>query len=91
LQQVNPDLPCFLFGHSMGGLTVNAYLGHNPDIAKRLAGVIYSAPYLGAPEGQINLGMKISSHFLKYVLEEFALAAPLQLHKVCKKKIYMRQ
>jgi hypothetical protein len=35
----------------MGGLTVNAYLGCNPEISKRLAGVIYSAPYFGAPEG----------------------------------------
>lgn len=91
LEQVNPDLPCFLFGHSMGGLTVNAYLGYNPDIAKRLAGVIFSAPYFGAPDGQVNFGMKICAHLLKYMLEEFALAAPLHFHKVCKKKVYMRQ
>lgn len=54
LEQVKPNLPCFLFAHSMGGLIINSYLGCNPDIAARLAGVIYSAPYFGAPEGQIN-------------------------------------
>jgi alpha-beta hydrolase superfamily lysophospholipase len=91
LEQVKPDLPCFLLGHSMGGLVVNSYLGYNPEISKRLAGVIYSAPFYAMPDGQVNFGMKVASHCLKHVLEEFVLAAPLQLHKVCKKKIYMRQ
>lgn len=30
LLQVSPDLPCFLLGHSMGGMTVNTYLSLNP-------------------------------------------------------------
>jgi hypothetical protein len=34
--------------------------------------------------------MKIASHVLKYVLEEFVIAAPMSFHKVCKKKIYFR-
>ena len=30
LKEVDPELPCFLLGHSMGGLTVNTFLGLNP-------------------------------------------------------------
>ncbi len=50
LKQADPNIPCFLMGHSMGGLTVNTYLGLNPNIAERLAGVIYTAPFFGMPE-----------------------------------------
>jgi alpha-beta hydrolase superfamily lysophospholipase len=75
----------------MGGLTVNSYLGFNPEIAKRLAGVIYSAPFFGSPDGQINFGIKIASHVLKHVLEEFVVSAPLPLHKVCRSKPHIRQ
>lgn len=91
LEQVKSDLPCFLLGHSMGGLTINSYLGFNPEIAKRLAGVIYSAPFFGAPDGQINFGIKIAAHVLKHVLEEFVVSAPLPVHKVCRNKVQMRQ
>jgi len=75
----------------MGGLTVNTYLGFNPDITKRLAGVIYSAPFFASPEGQMNAGIKIAAHTLKHVLEEFVCVAPLCLHKICRKKAYVRQ
>ena len=51
MEELLPDGPCTLVGHSMGGLTVNSYLSFNPEIAKRLAGVIYSAPFFGSPEG----------------------------------------
>ena len=33
LQQVRPDLPLFLLGHSMGTLVLNSYLTLNPEIA----------------------------------------------------------
>ena len=44
----------------MGGLTVNTFLGLNPKIAERLAGVIYSAPFFGMPEyAKLNFFEKI--------------------------------
>lgn len=45
LQQVNPKLPLFIYGHSMGGLTITSYLTNNPHI--KVSGVILSAPFLG--------------------------------------------
>jgi alpha-beta hydrolase superfamily lysophospholipase len=50
LAHVDPKLPCFLMGHSMGGLTVNAFLGRNPNIASKLSGVVFSAPFFGMPK-----------------------------------------
>ena len=44
------DLPLFLMAHSIGCLVLNTYLGINPDISKRLAGVIWSAPFWGMPD-----------------------------------------
>ena len=49
LTQVREDLPLFLMGHSMGCMVLNTYLQLNPEIASRLAGVIYSAPFFGLP------------------------------------------
>jgi alpha-beta hydrolase superfamily lysophospholipase len=34
-------------GHSMGCMPIDTYLHLNPEIAGRLAGVIYSAPFFG--------------------------------------------
>ena len=90
LEQVRPDLPCFLFGHSMGGLTVNNYLDCNPDITARLSGIIYSAPYFGAPDGSIKPGVKMASHVLKHAFEEFVLSGPLPLQRVCSSKVFIR-
>ena len=60
LKQCDPNLPTFLLGHSMGGLTVNTFLGLNAKIVERLAGVIYSAPFFGMPEyAKLNFFEKI--------------------------------
>jgi len=44
LKQANPKLPLFIYGHSMGGLTVTTYLLNNTDL--NISGVILSAPLL---------------------------------------------
>lgn len=41
---VNPDLPCFIYGHSMGGLAIASFLMNNPGL--NIAGAILSAPLL---------------------------------------------
>jgi len=48
LQQVDPNLPLFIYGHSMGGLTIMTYLINNPSL--KISGVILSAPFLGVHE-----------------------------------------
>lgn len=44
LKEVNPVLPLFIYGHSMGGLTLATYLTNNPRL--NIAGVVLSAPLL---------------------------------------------
>jgi alpha-beta hydrolase superfamily lysophospholipase len=41
---VNPSLPLFVYGHSMGGLTVASFLINNPNL--KIAGAVLSAPLL---------------------------------------------
>ena len=75
----------------MGGLTLNTYLGLNPAIADRLAGVIYSAPYFGMNENMgVNFAKKAVVSACSEVLGEFVVIAPLAIHKVCRNKQYMR-
>jgi alpha-beta hydrolase superfamily lysophospholipase len=91
MEQVPEDLPCFLYGHSMGGLTVNTYLGLNPKIADRLAGVIYSAPFFGFPAHlNFDFAKKTMMSLGANVLGEFVLCPPNPLHKVCSSKVYQR-
>ena len=42
LQQVRSDLPCFIWGHSLGGLLVTYALVNNPML--RIAGAVLTAP-----------------------------------------------
>lgn len=44
LNMVNPNIPAFIYGHSMGGLSVASFLTNNPTI--NIAGAILSAPLL---------------------------------------------
>ena len=91
LMHVDPDLPLFLFAHSMGGLVLTAYLDSNPDIAKRVSGVIFSAPFLGFPEHLgFNVVRKYVTKFLALHLEEFALSLGLSVHLNTRNKAYMR-
>jgi alpha-beta hydrolase superfamily lysophospholipase len=53
LNLVNPSLPLFIYGHSMGGLTVASFLANNPNL--KIAGAVLSAPLLNmAPEAGVN-------------------------------------
>ena len=91
LTQVLPDLPLFLMGHSMGCLALNTYLGINPEIAKRLSGVIYSAPLFGVPDfAGLNWVKKQVCHVLALIFEEFCLATGMPIHKICRNKQYVR-
>ena len=48
LSQVDPELPLFIYAHSMGCMIVNSFLINNPKL--NISGVILSAPLTGAPK-----------------------------------------
>lgn len=80
LKEASDDLPCFLFGHSMGGLAVSSYLGLNPGIAAKLAGIIYSAPFLGFPDHNApDFGKRAILALLSPVMDEFVLVGAMPI------------
>ena len=85
-------MPLFLFAHSMGCQILNTYLLINPDIAARLAGVIWSAPFWGIPAfAGVDWVKKQVIKLLALQLEEFVLVTGMPAHKVCRSKIYHRE
>lgn len=73
----------------MGGLTINTFLGLNPQIAEKLAGVIYSAPFFGIPR-KMNIAEKLVISGLAKVMDELVMISSLPIHKICRNKPYMR-
>lgn len=56
LQQPRPDLPCFLWGHSMGGLIVSTILINNPKL--NITGAIVSAPLFRSSNAELSSTME---------------------------------
>jgi alpha-beta hydrolase superfamily lysophospholipase len=48
LKMVKADKPLFIYGHSMGGLTVASFLTNNPHL--NISGAVLSAPLLSMPK-----------------------------------------
>jgi alpha-beta hydrolase superfamily lysophospholipase len=67
----NPGIPCFLFGHSMGGVTILDYILRCPEAAKSLQGVIAFTPALGesgVPRTRIIIGRILSQIYPRFSL-----------------------
>lgn len=65
----HPGIPCFLFGHSMGGLTILDYLLRYPESARLLNGAIAFTPALGesgVPPIKIILGRILSRIYPRF-------------------------
>lgn len=62
----------------------------NPDIACRLAGVIYSAPFFGM-SADIPAGKKAMVNVLAEGLDDFIMGAAMPVHKICSDKDYHRR
>lgn len=72
VRREQPGLPCFLFGHSVGGLIVLTYALKQPE---GLAGVVASAPLLAKPNiSPLVLGI---ANLLAQVAPTFALDTKL--------------
>lgn len=89
LLQVSPDLPCYLLGHGMGALTVESFLGLNPLIAEKLAGIIYSAPMFGMRR-QYNIFQKIVVNIQASLLDEMMMIEPIPIQKMSRNRPWTR-
>lgn len=88
----NAELPAFLLGHSMGCLAINTYLHHNPKMAEKLAGVIYSAPFfgLGAQQAKKSPLELWAMGKLADGMDELVLIGGMATHKLCRNKQFVR-
>ena len=78
-------------GHSMGCLALNSFLALNPEVADKVAGVIYSAPFFGIPDFVKMDPIKIEVlKLLAMVMEEFVVSSGMPMHKICRNKTYIR-
>lgn len=89
LIQAGADLPCYLLGHSMGAMVVNTFLDQNPEVADKLAGVIYSAPFFGLTR-KIDSTMKMATGVLAKNCDEICLVSGMPVHRTCRNKFYIR-
>ena len=66
LKMMSPDLPLFVFGHSMGGGLVSTLMIRNPGL--NIAGVICSSALLGYPNNR---------HFPWWLKKAFQFSGPV--------------
>jgi alpha-beta hydrolase superfamily lysophospholipase len=71
IQEVRTDLPLFLMGHSLGGMTTTSLLMNNPKL--ELAGVILSAPLLDIHPKVVPWDKKIILKFIHYFISDILL------------------
>jgi alpha-beta hydrolase superfamily lysophospholipase len=74
----------------MGGMAINTYLGLNPDVAAKLSGVIYSAPFFGMGGKKPDAVAKFMVNVLAGAFDEMVLVGGLALHRITRNKTYVR-
>ncbi len=81
LKLVNPDLPLFIYGHSMGGLSVTSFLTNNPNL--NISGAILSAPLLRpSKDSGVDEFKKLMVDLLKPQLDNIVLNTMIPVHQV---------
>ena len=71
----------------MGCQVLNTYLSINPEIVKKVSGVIYCAPFFDVPDFvDLDPPKKFSIHVLSKVLGDFILVSGMPLHMVTRNK-----
>jgi alpha-beta hydrolase superfamily lysophospholipase len=89
LKESDPDIPLFLYSHSMGGLITFSFLMNNPDL--NISGVISQAPVTASPEFvKIDSFRLMLVKFLGQEIPELLLNARINTSSVSKKAIVMK-
>eukprot|EP00347_Sterkiella_histriomuscorum_P006574 403352255 len=85
LRWVNPNLPLFIYGHSMGGLTILSFLINNPQL--NISGVILSAPLTGFhPISQVDDTKANLVRIIGHEIEDFVINPKIPTHLICSDK-----
>jgi alpha-beta hydrolase superfamily lysophospholipase len=88
LRLLKPNLPLFIYGHSMGALTVTSFLINNPNL--NIAGVILSAPFFAfTKESKMDDVKRILIRTLAPELDNIVNNPMIPVHLVCSdRRIY---
>ena len=78
MQHLSPSLPLFLYGHSMGGLTLVSFLINNNNL--NIAGVILSAPFLAfTKDNEIDNFKRVAVRAMSKELDNLVLNPMISL------------
>jgi acylglycerol lipase len=88
LDEFDPTLPLFIYGHSMGGSIVTSFMMNNPKL--KVAGIILSAPPLAMNEN-LNCFMKGFVWYGLGELKEFVMTAKINPFTVSRKPEFVRK
>lgn len=75
-KSVFPNIPLFIYGHSLGGLTVLSFICSNPDECDPFDGVIIEAPWLHENDAtEKSLAVWLVGKIGKYIFKTFPIDA----------------
>ena len=74
----------------MGALAVNTFLGLNPELASRLAGVVLCAPLFGLYNKK-NVLLRMMESFFALCKDDMVLLTSHPFHRISRNKQYVRQ
>lgn len=88
LQQAREDLPCFIWGHSMGGLLVTTVLINNPSLKVK---AIITAPLYRNPALKVNWFKIQALEFLQPLLEMQVMNSYICPSSITRDDSYLKQ
>ncbi|KAK8894645.1 hypothetical protein M9Y10_023082 [Tritrichomonas musculus] len=75
-KNVFPNIPLFLYGHSLGGLSVLSFICSHPEESEPLDGVIIEAPWLHETDAtEKSLAVWLVGKIGKYIFKTFPIDA----------------
>ena len=83
LKEMDPNLPLFIFGHSMGGSIVSSFFMNNPWL--NTAGIMLSAPAVGMNE-TLDFVKKGFALYVLGELKEFLFTAKINPQRITKSR-----
>lgn len=86
LQELNQDLPTFIFGHSMGGMNVTTFLLNNPGL--NLAGALICAPMFDQLQQNLPDWKRLAAPMIKPLLSDVVIQGKVPIQYIANKHQY---
>jgi len=73
----------------MGCMVTNSFLINNPQISKKLAGVVYSTPFFAFAPGTVDAVKKLAIKVIEDVFGDFVINSGLPLQYITQNKRFI--